>query len=84
MGCMGRDLGRMTDWIDVFVASSGFPIIEMVAVLDSTPKLLEWHYQGFMKAVAAKLDIEKAHCDTGLAIILGQSQELARLYILLA
>ncbi|MBK8556835.1 MAG: hypothetical protein IPL65_14150 [Lewinellaceae bacterium] len=81
--------GDMRSWVDVSMAITGFPVLELVGKREEDkPKLQEWQYLGKLAALAKRLELDEAHAYTGFAIMPPAEENQfplgARLYILLA
>ena len=75
--------GDMRNWVEMIMATVGFPILEMTEP-GSTPKLLEWRDLGKLEPYAATHGLDEVRAYTGFAVLPGAERHMARLYILLA
>lgn len=85
VSCMDRaDAGSdMKQWVEIISVTTGFPVLAMQQ-LDPKPQLMEWGYGGSPAALAARLQVDEAHLYEGMAVIPGEYNRMAHLYLVMA
>lgn len=74
----------MKTWVDFQMAVTGFPVLHMFSALEPHPELLVWNYEGTSTAFAEKLSAEEVHLYRGMAVLPGEYNRLAHIYIVMA
>lgn len=70
----------MTNWVNAFVQTTGFPIIGINTTPDTQPELLAWDTWATSDATRQHYDVDEIHLLEGV----GQIPELVRMFFVLA
>lgn len=77
-----EDTGDMKNWVEAFVAMTGFPVL---LKLDPLPQLVRWEYVGSLSGLEKTLRVDEAHAYCGLAKYTEEGRPvLGRIYIVMA